>query len=139
MNIIDWIFESKDDPKQPKVENNEHTQIFSLGTLQEQSKFSPDPRAELVVTGGIAVGMKFPLIKEVCTIGRKEGNDICLQDPNISRIHARIEQGDQDYTLVDMGSTNGTFVNGKRVIKATVKSGDNIKVGKTELKFQFMV
>lgn len=139
MSIIKTLFHSKTRSRRPRVENNEHTQIFSLGALHETGASPSSPWAELVVTAGNAAGMKFPLIKEVCIIGRKEGNDICLQDPNISRIHARIEQGEQDYTVIDMGSTNGTFVNGRRVVKTTVKPGDNIKLGKTELKFQVMV
>ncbi|HEX3032548.1 MAG TPA: FHA domain-containing protein, partial [Bacillota bacterium] len=120
-------------------ENYEHTQIFSLGSIEGLERFTSIPKAELTVIAGSAAGMKFPLIKDVSTIGRKEGNDICLQDPNISRVHARIEQVEQDFTLIDMGSTNGTYINGKRVVKALVKPGDNIKLGKTELRFQVML
>lgn len=136
--IRDFIYSDRKS-KCPEVESCEHTQIFSIGALNKEQGFITQPRAELEVTAGNALGMKFPLVKDVCTIGRKEGNDICLQDPNVSRLHARIEQAAENFTVIDLGSTNGTYVNGRRVVKATVKAGDSITLGKTELKFQVVI
>jgi pSer/pThr/pTyr-binding forkhead associated (FHA) protein len=68
------------------------------------------------------------------TIGRAAGADFILDEPLISRVHCRVEvnvSGDLDIT--DLGSTNGTFVNGTRVTTARLVSGDRLKVGRMEL------
>ncbi|MGE0393508.1 MAG: FHA domain-containing protein [Vicinamibacterales bacterium] len=68
------------------------------------------------------------------TIGRATGADFILDEALISRVHCRVEvnmSGDLDVT--DLGSTNGTFVNGTRVTTARLVPGDRIKVGRLEL------
>lgn len=70
-------------------------------------------------------------------IGRSDDNDIILNQSWISRRHAIIQQEkNQQYYIVDVGSANGTYVNGKRLLtQQTLHSGDQIKLGKTCLKF----
>lgn len=117
----------------------EHTQVFSLksaGTGEVEPL--PLPRAELVVKSGESQGMKIRLGKGVSTLGRRETNEIFLNDPNISRVHAQIELFQGEYILTDLGSLNGTYLNGKRVHRAHLKPGDLIKVGKTELDFRMV-
>ncbi len=115
----------------------EHTQVFQLGeaalrllTLEKLAG------AELVVLKGNSEGMKYRLGKGVSTLGRRENNDIFLDDANISRVHARIERSPQGYLLIDMGSLNGTYVNNQRLNQTVLQTGDQIKMGSTELEFR---
>ena len=68
------------------------------------------------------------------TIGRAIGADFILDEALVSRVHCRVQvnvSGDLDVT--DLGSTNGTFVNGARVTTARLVPGDHLKVGRVEL------
>jgi len=76
-----------------------------------------------------------PLDKEVLTIGRKEDNDICIENLAVSGHHAKLLTIFDDSFLEDLESTNGTFVNGKAVQKHPLKNGDVISIGKHELRF----
>jgi FHA domain-containing protein len=68
-------------------------------------------------------------------IGRSRDCDIQLADANVSRRHAELRQEGASYWIVDLGSTNGLEVNGKRVKRAKLDSGDTITLGSTELTF----
>ncbi len=79
----------------------------------------------LVVRTGPNPGMVFELTKEITTLGRDVANDIVLGDPEVSRQHSRITRTPGGYVLEDMGSTNGTFVNGERLTAPRVlREGD---------------
>lgn len=65
----------------------------------------------------------------VVTIGRDEGNDIVVDDLTVSRRHARVSQTPDGYLIEDLGSRNGTYVNGSRVASATIVNGDLVTVG----------
>ena len=85
---------------------------------------------QLVMQTGPNPGKVFALEKPDITIGRDIANDIVINDAEVSRKHARLfVQGDQ-YILEDLGSTNGTFVNGARIASPHVlESGDNVQMG----------
>lgn len=70
-------------------------------------------------------------------IGRKQINEIALQDPYLSGLHAQITIIDGGYVLKDSGSTNGTYLNGERIqdTEMQLKDGDRIKVGQLEFLF----
>jgi len=68
-------------------------------------------------------------------IGRSRDCDIQLADANVSRRHAELRQEGASYWIVDLGSTNGIEVNGKRVRRAKLRSGDTITLGSTQLTF----
>jgi hypothetical protein len=68
-------------------------------------------------------------------IGRSRDCDIQLADANVSRRHAELRQEGASYWIVDLGSTNGIEVNGKRVKRAKLRSGDTITLGSTEVTF----
>jgi pSer/pThr/pTyr-binding forkhead associated (FHA) protein len=71
------------------------------------------------------------LVRPGATIGR-EGCDIVLADPEVSRVHARIREVDAAPAVEDLGSTNGILVNGQRVTGITVLSGgDQVRFGNT--------
>lgn len=73
--------------------------------------------------------------REIIKIGRLATAQLCLDDPRVSRIHAVIEAGADGFSITDMGSVEGTYVNGKRISKATLSSGDAILVGDTRIEF----
>lgn len=85
--------------------------------------------------GGAASG-PYPLVRRI-HIGRDEARvQILLAHPNVSRLHARVEMNDGVAVVTDLGSANGTFVNGKRVLRsATLRRGDRIDIGPFGLAF----
>jgi len=78
---------------------------------------------------------EFSLDREVLTIGRKEDNDICIDNLAVSGHHAKLLTIFNDSFLEDLESTNGTFVNGIAVQKHPLKNGDVIFIGKHELRY----
>ncbi len=69
------------------------------------------------------------------TIGRKESNDIIIPNLGVSGMHARIDTIAQQFTLTDVGSTNGTFVNRELITTRILQNKDVILIGKHELIF----
>ena len=69
-------------------------------------------------------------------IGRSKDCDIRLTDPNVSRRHAELRQEGTAYWILDLGSTNGVTVNGRRQQRAQLQNDDRITVGSTELVFK---
>jgi hypothetical protein len=94
----------------------------------------PPPRREQVLL--MWDGRDIDLDRTVTVIGRSSGCDIVLDDPNVSRRHAEIRRLGDGYSLVDLGSTNGTEVNGQRVGETALMNGDVIGVGTTRLTFE---
>lgn len=93
--------------------------------------------ATLVVRQGPQAGTSFPVLGNQVIIGREEEVDIILQDPEASRKHARLSWQGGQFVLEDMGSTNGTFVNGIQITAPRIlNSGDSIGIGQTALVFQ---
>ena len=82
-------------------------------------------------------GRVVPLSSNRVVIGRSRECDVRVEDGNVSRRHAELSRdGGSDWTVVDLGSTNGTEVNGRRITKRTsLDDGDRIGVGDTELVF----
>ena len=78
-----------------------------------------------------------PFSGAAVTIGRGAGNDIMIDNPAISSKHARIFKEKNFIVLEDLGSTNGTFVNGGKIKKAAINSADDITVGKHQLKLSW--
>ena len=92
------------------------------------------PRLEFV--GGPLAGQTVPLHEEVTTIGSVAGNTVVLSDPAVSRKHLGIRRVGGKYELADLGSTNGVYVNGHRMGKKMLVSGDIMRVGNTEMVFR---
>jgi hypothetical protein len=92
----------------------------------------PDPARAALVLGGA----RHELDRPVLTLGRARECDIVVDDPSVSRRHAELRRGPGGFTIVDLASTNGTQLNGKKIEQATVKDGDRIMLGQTELRFE---
>jgi pSer/pThr/pTyr-binding forkhead associated (FHA) protein len=69
----------------------------------------------------------------VKTVGRAPRADFIVDAALVSRLHCRLTAGDDNLEVVDLSSTNGTFVNDKRVKKAHLSDGDRLRVGRVEL------
>jgi len=92
---------------------------------------------KIVLTFNGRVVSETPFSGDAVTIGRGSGNDIMIDNPAISSTHARILREKDFIVLEDLGSTNGTFVNGQKIKKAVINSRDDITVGKHQLKLSW--
>ncbi len=81
-------------------------------------------------------GDRFTLTESVITVGRHPESNLVLADPNVSRNHAEIRPKGDQYVVVDLGSTNGTRVNGVRVDTQTLQDGDELAFGNTRMRFE---
>lgn len=81
-------------------------------------------------------GERFTLTESVITIGRHPDSNLVLADPNVSRNHAEIRPQGDKYALVDLGSTNGSRVNGVRVSSQVLNDGDELMFGNTRMRFE---
>jgi pSer/pThr/pTyr-binding forkhead associated (FHA) protein len=93
-------------------------------------------RAFLMVSTGAAAGTVFPVTEASVLIGRSLDAQVSINEQAISNEHARLEQEGAKFTLRDLGSTNGTYVNGQRLVDAVVLAGgDSIRMGSTTFTF----
>lgn len=95
----------------------------------------PPGMALLVVRRGPNAGARFLLDHDVTTSGRHPDSDIFLDDVTVSRRHAEFHRGPNGFTVRDVGSLNGTYVNRERVESATLSNSDEVQIGKFRLVF----
>lgn len=91
--------------------------------------------AFLQVLHGDDAGRRFALEQPITTIGRDSGNLIRLRDSEVSRRHGEILQTPEGFELVDLASSNGTFLDRERIDRCLLRDGDRIRVGRTWLVF----
>jgi len=103
-----------------------------MGTL---IRVAAEQRALLLVLSGTRLGHRLVLGDAVVDIGRGSAAGLILDADSISRKHARIERFGGGHKIVDLGSTNGTYVNGVRIKEQILKDGDRIGIGKALLKY----
>lgn len=82
------------------------------------------------------IGRTFYLDGPVVSIGRLVSNDICLEDPFVSRHHCLVRKEGGQYEIEDLSSTNGTYVNGERVNACSLKEGSLIRIGTARFEFR---
>jgi hypothetical protein len=97
----------------------------------EELGLAHEPRAFLSVAG-----KRHELTKEGAVLGRSREADITLEDPNVSRRHAEIRAENGAWWIVDLGSTNGIEVNGKKVDRVQLNNQDRLTLGRSELVFE---
>ena len=92
----------------------------------------------LVIKEGPSAGQTYPLEEDEFIIGRAQSSTLQIDSPGISRQHARLAFQDNQYLIEDLGSSNGTFVNGERISETRpLKNGDAISLGQTvQLEYQ---
>ena len=119
------------------------TRLFSTAELRQYSDAvasAMDRRASIhePVLEGLSVGLqmqRFTLRAGRQAIGRGSDNDIVVDDPSVSTAHAWIINQHGRYLIMNTLSTNGTFVNDRRIHEASLKHGDHIRLGQAELVF----
>jgi hypothetical protein len=89
----------------------------------------------LVVRHGPETGSSYRLELPSTAIGRHPDSDVFLDDITVSRRHVVIDRGEGGYTMRDVGSLNGTYVNKERVDEARLKYGDELQIGRYRLSF----
>ena len=94
------------------------------------------PVAWLEFIMGPLASQTMQLTEEVTTLGSVAGNTVVLADPAVSRKHAGIRRVDGGYELADLGSTNGIYINGRKLPKKMLEQGDIIRIGNTEAVFK---
>lgn len=81
-------------------------------------------------------GRRIPIGEDPVTMGRLPECDVVLSDPNVSRRHAEVRRRGNDFVVVDLGSTNGTRVNGQGTRDRRLNDGDDIGLGGTVIRFE---
>src|SRR5208283_199978 len=89
--------------------------------------------ASFFVIQGADQGKRFEFKSSPVALGRDNSNAIRLHDTEVSRRHAELRQDDDTYRVVDLGSANGTYVNGQLIDQAPLHSGDRLQIGQTVL------
>ena len=118
------------------------TGMFRVRSAVIEGDLDPIPTAvtrgqpRLRMLAGAGAPNEIPLSRDVLTIGRASSSDIRLDDTGVSRRHAEVRREGDDVVLVDLGSTNGTNVNGRGVERARLTPGDRIELGRTVLVYE---
>ncbi|MBL8767140.1 MAG: FHA domain-containing protein, partial [Planctomycetes bacterium] len=111
------------------------TEASSAGSSSGGGAPAKDTRFALVFTGGERAGDKLVVKEGRTTFGRKPGNTVTVKDPKVSGVHCEIVFEDGHPTLRDLGSTNGTYLEGKKVEEVPLSHGDRVLVGDLDFVF----
>lgn len=126
--------EQPDGPPTPPPSGGDfgHTMVYSPSREARRIEPAQDRRQALLV----GEGRRNVLSGSRVVVGRSREADIVLADPNISRRHAELRRDDDGWQIVDLGSTNGIKVNGRRVDSQVLRPGDEVTIGVTDLTFE---
>ena len=92
------------------------------------------PGASVRILRGFYEGLDLPLDRDWLVLGRGRGADLVIHEPTISRAHAAVGFREGSFFVQDLGSTNGTFLNGSRRERAELADGDEIQIGRLILR-----
>ena len=121
--------------REPDDADPDATRAVSLNTADRLGLQRSD--AELIVLDGRGdPSERISITRQPVVIGRMSTSDVVLADSNVSRRHAELRRDPEGWLLVDLGSTNGTLVNGKLAREHRLKDGDRLSFGTSELVFQ---
>lgn len=102
------------------------------------TKETLQPEARLLIIQGSQKGKEFQLDENGVTLGRGQEADMFFGDPEASREHARVDWEGERFALMDLGSSNGTYLNGVKIVgPEKLSPGDLITVGETVIEFQY--
>src|SRR5271154_6868341 len=108
--------------------------VAALATLPP-SRGEDTSVASLFVIQGADQGKRFELKAKPMALGRDQSNPIRLHDTEVSRRHAEVRPSDNSFRIIDLGSANGTYVNGQAIDQAPLRSGDRLQLGQTVMLF----
>jgi hypothetical protein len=109
-----------------------HTMVYSPDRAARPLEPVPDSRQALLVSEG----RRSRLSGDRVLIGRSRECDVVVSDPNVSRRHIELRRGERGWAAVDLGSTNGMKINGRRLSHAELQPGDRITIGISDLTFE---
>ena len=120
----------------PSPEQPQPRELPTPPPVKKPKRHRGEPRA-LVVAQGPQSGQSSPLSDRPIMIGRGTDCQLILDDDYVSTRHARVVSGDQGIYVEDLGSTNGTYVNGQRITgPTTIGLADSVRIGKTMLRLE---
>jgi pSer/pThr/pTyr-binding forkhead associated (FHA) protein len=114
---------------------DDSTTTISLAAQDLEGEVEEEVLAPVEELRGPNAGSRFLLDKETVTAGRHPESDIFLDDITVSRRHAEIRRGANGFTVHDVGSLNGTYLNRERVEDGELVAGDELQIGKFKLVF----
>ncbi len=117
----------------PKTEADERTSLNAADAAAVDAL--PAGSALLVVQRGPGAGSRYLLDTDLSTVGRHPESDIFLDDITVSRRHVEFRREGESFRVHDVGSLNGTYLNGDRVDDAELQNGDEVRIGKFRLIF----
>ena len=118
----------KDADEDGDEEKTRFMQVFSMDDLPDKGK--------LVGIAGSFTDQVIDFTKDKISVGKDESNDLCIKEDGLSRAHAMIEINEKEITLVDFNSTNGTFINGKKISTDTAKPGSLIQFANAIFRYE---
>jgi two-component system cell cycle response regulator len=128
-DVDDDVVGGDDDERTPTAEIDDSTLARHVRQMEQR-------RSTLVVLSGATVGRAIPLGADELVFGRDSSNPVCIPDEGVSRHHAALRPlPDGLWEVRDLGSTNGTLVNGDRTVRRVLHDGDRLLLGHTVLKF----
>lgn len=127
------LIDSSGEEVQPDSPQLGHVAAGHTMVLDRDALLHERPRAPKAFVEIPSERRRVPLGPEPLAIGRDPENDIVLDDRRVSRRHAEVRLRLGRYTLYDLQSTNGTFVNGRRIAEVVLSDGDSVIIGGTEL------
>jgi pSer/pThr/pTyr-binding forkhead associated (FHA) protein len=126
-------FHASDEPAAAAAESDEIRLEEPGGAVGSGGQGEAQAGFVLLFTAGDKKGERIPLGATRVTVGRKQGNTVVLRDPKVSGVHAEILLEGGRPVVRDLGSTNGTFLEGKRIEELVLSHGDRLQIGDSEL------
>ena len=127
------------DPTMRDTETGDDTDL--LGTRRGRLSWSDVVKpivAQLTISNGDSAGQVIPLTETEYNLGRQRDNHIHISDLGISGYHARIFRTSDGYAIEDLKSRNGTWINSGRIFHATLRDGDELRIGATDLRYEVL-
>jgi pSer/pThr/pTyr-binding forkhead associated (FHA) protein len=114
---------------------NKNQNLLNSLSSEEKTVVAALPKGQgiLIALSGPSVSSRFLLDSDSVKIGRDLNNEICFDDITVSRSHALIEKTEAGYTIKDLGSLNGTYLNAVAIKNSSLNAGDEIQIGKYHL------
>ncbi len=110
--------------------------IFYQKEVEKTMFFEPAALVRLVVAKGKEQGREYRIEKDLTRLGRLKENDISIEDNLASRFHAELKKENDEYLIRDLGSSNGTKVNGEWITEKILKDRDEIEIGENIFTFR---
>ena len=125
------------DDERTVFETDEETVLEEATALDEdRTMFYEEPEAKLVVIKSEEIEEDISLEEDEYVIGRDDEVDLTIADKRLSRKHCKVVRVGTDFIITDLGSSNGTFVNGEKITEKTLENGDKIQIGSNVFEFR---